>query len=162
MTTAKKYFRGFSLYELLLASCILAVSLATILALYLTCLQLNEVNRKKTLALSDLRSKMEAIKNTSFANLSTTSSGGTFHNTETFQFASFPAGESRGRIEIRFVLGDSFGYLMKSIRLVGSFRSGRRIIGEDRNLNGALDAGEDTNGNNILDGPVELETYITQ
>ncbi len=162
MKILKKGKRGFSLYELLLAACILAVTLATLLGLYLTCLELNEINRKKTLAISDLKSKMEEIKNTPFANLSTTSSGGTFNNTETFQLASFPAGEAIGRIEIQYVLGDSFGYLMKSVRLVASFRAGRRVIGEDKNLNGALDGGEDTSGNSLLNGPVELETYITQ
>jgi len=40
------------------------------------------------------------------------------------------------------------------------WRQKNRVIGEDKNLNGALDAGEDANGNKIIDSPVELTTLI--
>ena len=33
-------------------------------------------------------------------------------------------------------------------------------MGEDTNINGALNAGEDANGNGVLDSPVEMTTYI--
>ncbi|HPT07605.1 MAG TPA: hypothetical protein PLO85_05650 [Candidatus Omnitrophota bacterium] len=162
MITAKRFSTGFTLYELLIASCILAVALISILGLYVTCLQLNEINRAKTVALGDLKSKMEEIKGTPFVDLLTTGSGGTFHNGQTFQLPGFSAGNATGRIEIKYIVGETFGYLIKSIRLVASYRVSRRVIGEDRNLNGMLDAGEDTNGNTLLDGPVELETYISK
>ena len=35
-----------------------------------------------------------------------------------------------------------------------------RIIGEDRNLNGVLEAGEDANSNGIIDSPVQLVTLV--
>jgi len=35
-----------------------------------------------------------------------------------------------------------------------------RVIGEDKNLNGVLDAGEDTNGNGKIDSSVQLVTRI--
>ena len=38
--------------------------------------------------------------------------------------------------------------------------SGGRIIGEDLNLNGRLDAGEDKNGNGIIDSVVQFSSYI--
>lgn len=36
------------------------------------------------------------------------------------------------------------------------------IIGEDKNLNGALDAGEDINGNGEIDSPCQLETVMAR
>jgi hypothetical protein len=40
------------------------------------------------------------------------------------------------------------------------WRQGNRVIGEDTNLNGQLDAGEVDNGNNIIDSPVQIVTII--
>jgi len=37
-----------------------------------------------------------------------------------------------------------------------------RIIGEDKNLNGILDAGEDLNGNGELDSPVFLKSFVSR
>ena len=38
--------------------------------------------------------------------------------------------------------------------------SNGRVIGEDKNINGDLDAGEDLNGNFIIDSPVQIVSYI--
>ena len=35
-----------------------------------------------------------------------------------------------------------------------------RIFGEDKNLNGVLDAGEDKNNNGIIDSPVQIITLV--
>ena len=40
------------------------------------------------------------------------------------------------------------------------WRQGNRVIGEDTNLNGQLDAGEVDNGNNIIDSPAQIVTII--
>lgn len=42
------------------------------------------------------------------------------------------------------------------------YREKNRIIGEDANLNGVLDAGEDDNENGELDSPAHIETVIVQ
>ncbi len=41
------------------------------------------------------------------------------------------------------------------------FRAGRRIIGEDTNLNGVLDVGEDVNGDGKISSPIALQTVIS-
>ena len=46
------------------------------------------------------------------------------------------------------------------IEVVVCFRAGRRIVGEDQNLNGVLDSGEDTNSDGKLSSPVSLQTLI--
>lgn len=37
----------------------------------------------------------------------------------------------------------------------------RRVVGEDQNLNGVLDAGEDVNGNGKIDSSIVLKTLLT-
>ncbi len=39
-------------------------------------------------------------------------------------------------------------------------QSNGRLMGEDSNLNGALNTGEDVNGNGTIDSPVQLIAYI--
>ena len=39
---------------------------------------------------------------------------------------------------------------------------GGRVIGEDANLNGTLNTGEDKNGNYVLDSPIQLTTYVAK
>ena len=46
------------------------------------------------------------------------------------------------------------------IYVSGCWASRGRAIGEDRNCNGRLDAGEDANNNTLMDGPVALVTRI--
>ena len=41
-------------------------------------------------------------------------------------------------------------------------QTNNRIIGEDTNFNGQLNAGEDKNGNGVLDSPAQLVSYIVQ
>jgi len=46
------------------------------------------------------------------------------------------------------------------IKIVVCYRQRNRIIGEDANFNGALDAAEDANGNGELDSPCQIESVI--
>jgi hypothetical protein len=41
-----------------------------------------------------------------------------------------------------------------------SFKVGNRIVGEDLNLNGALNAGEDQNGDGMINSPASIRTLI--
>ena len=54
---------------------------------------------------------------------------------------------------------DSNPELLK-VTISVSWKQGNTVVGEDRNLDGSLNAGEDSNGNGILDSPVELTTLI--
>ncbi|HNS71498.1 MAG TPA: prepilin-type N-terminal cleavage/methylation domain-containing protein [bacterium] len=53
----------------------------------------------------------------------------------------------------------SDGSLMQ-IEAVVCFNSGFQVIGEDKNLNGVLDSGEDTNGDGKISSPVDIKTVI--
>lgn len=46
--------------------------------------------------------------------------------------------------------------------VVVCYRTGNRIVGEDRNFNATLDAGEDTNNDRKISSPVSLSTLIMQ
>ena len=49
-----------------------------------------------------------------------------------------------------------------NVEVVVCLRVGNRTMGEDTNLNGVLDAGEDRTINNRIDSPVMLRTLITR
>ena len=47
------------------------------------------------------------------------------------------------------------------LEVVVCYKAGKRVIGEDQNLNGQLDAGEDVNNDGKITSPVTLKTIIT-
>ena len=52
---------------------------------------------------------------------------------------------------------------LREVRIVVTYEERqRRIIGEDRNFNGALDGGEDINGDGRLTSPCEIVTFATR
>ncbi|MDD5166471.1 MAG: prepilin-type N-terminal cleavage/methylation domain-containing protein, partial [Candidatus Omnitrophica bacterium] len=59
--------KSFTLAELMIASAVLVTVLAGLLAVFVNCIFLNELNRRLTLAYSAVEAEMEAIKNTPFA-----------------------------------------------------------------------------------------------
>ncbi len=149
---SKKSRRGFTLIELLVTVGILAFGLCGLLMTYINMLVLSDMARDFTMATSVLQDKMEEIKKVAFADLSAL-------DATTFDVDGFAAGEAKGRIEV-----SDTGYAdLERVRLVICFKTRRRVIGEDRNFNGALDTGEDTLiSNTRLDSPAELITLIAK
>lgn len=146
--------RAFSLVELMLAIAILTVGILGLLASYINILTLNETSRKFNLVINALQAQEELLRNENFDNL-------LGYNGNIFDITGFAAGDAKGRIE---ATATDYGDLVR-IRIVASYRTKEgRIIGEDRNLNGSLDAllGEDANGNGILDSPAEIVTLIVR
>lgn len=142
---------GFTLIEVLLAMTVLVVCLTSILLTYVHMFILSDLSRDLTLSTNAVQDKMEEIKKTDFDSLSAL-------NGTTFDITGFAASDAKGLIQ---VIDTAYADL-KRIRLVACFKSRRRIIGEDANLNGVLNAGEDTNANGRLDSPVELVTLISR
>ena len=106
-----------------------------------------------TNALTDAQSKLEEMRSDTFSQITTDySSGGTPGNT-----FNLTQGNGKGVIYI-----DSSNSTLLTITIVVSWQNNqdRRIIGEDLNLNGVLDAGEDTDGNGKLSSPVTLVGLI--
>lgn len=145
--------KGFTIIEVLLTSSILALVLCGLLLVYVNLLLLGDISRKMTLAANAAQAKLEEIKNITFENLDA-------ENGDTFDVPGFNASDARGLVQV-----SGTGYSdLKKVRIVVSFRQkGTRVIGEDKNLNGSLDSGEDVSSpNGQLDSPVELITLIAK
>lgn len=140
---------GFTLVELIIAAGIMGVVVVGILIGYVRCMELNEVSANKSLATKAARSRMEEIKGTAFAGLATS-----------FNNVAFPVTGFTG-MGISYV--DSPDTENREVTVSVSWRQKNgRVYGEDKDLDGVLDAGEDLNGNGKLDAPVQIVDRIFQ
>lgn len=146
-----KSARGFSLVELLFTFSILAFTLCGILLTYIQMFLLSDLARDTTYATNAVQAKMEEIKNTAFDSIS-------LYNDTAFDIPGFAAEDAKGRVE---VYSTAYADLYR-VRVMASFKSRKRLIGEDANLNGEFNTGEDANGNDRLDPAVELVTLISR
>ena len=92
------------------------------------------------------KARMETIRNEDFGNLVTNYHGVTF--TE----ANFNG------IGVSYVDTSDPDLYQITVSFCFATKNGR-VIGEDDDLDGNLDAGEDDNGNGIIDSPVQLVTF---
>lgn len=143
--------KGFTLIELLLAFAILAFCLCGILLTYINMFLLSDLSRDLTLTTNAVQAKTEEIKKTPFDNLLSL-------NGTTFNLNPFPASDAKGFIEVT----DTTYSDLKRVRVIAAFKSRLRLIGEDKNLNGVLDPGEDTDNNGALYWPIEVVTFIAR
>ena len=139
--------QGFTLAELIVSAGILGVVIAGILVSYMRCMELNEASRNKSLAIKAARDRMEVIKTTPLASLVAT------YNNVPFDVTGF--------------VGKGISYVTvldsKNVQVVVSVswkQKNGRVYGEDKNLNGVLDAGEDKNSDGKLNSPVDITTRI--
>ena len=136
-------------------------------------LVLTDLSRDLTVASNAAQAKMEEIKKTTFTSLDASlcdvcncpASG--FRNGCVFNVMGFSNSDAKGRIEITdLILRNPATETLKEVRVVISFKSRGRVIGEDQNLNGKWDAGEDKIGTGYaagrLDSPVELISLIAK
>ncbi len=146
--------KGYSIAEILITSAILIIVIAGLIQLFVNTSELSDISKDTTTAVNEAQSQMEEIRSSTYSSIATNyASGGTPGNTFT------PSqGTGKGIIYI-----DSSNSDLLQIEVDVSFRTRRgRIIGEDLNLDGVLDAGEDTNGNGQLDSPVKLICYLAE
>lgn len=139
--------RGFTLVELIISAAIMAAVVAGILVSYIRCMELNEASQNKSMALKAARSRMEAIKGSDYDNLLANYHGVTFNVTG--------------------FVGKGVSYVTvldaKNTRVIVSVswrQKNGRVYGEDKNLNGVLNGGEDGNADNMLNSPVDITTRI--
>lgn len=162
--------QGFTLAELMVAALILVTILVGLLASYVTCFDLNETSKNTTLAVDAAQQKMAQVSDYSFANACSNFNNTNFTLADS-DLALMPAGESRGKIYVYAYTGSStsnscadctcdYDMLRVVVSVCWRQKSGR-VIGEDKDLDGILDAGEDTNGNGKIDSPVQLVAFLT-
>jgi Tfp pilus assembly protein PilV len=143
--------KGFTLIEVMLAAAFLIIVLGGLLATYISCFELISTSRNLTLAVNAARGKVEEIRDYSFNQIYSD-----YDNT-TFTVNEMSTGNSRGVVYVDNTNPD----LLQVIVSVCWRQRANRIIGEDLDLDGNLDTGEDTNFNNMIDSPAQLITLIT-
>jgi len=144
----KKFNRqGMTLPELMIAVGILALCITGILAGYLRSMELNEISRNMSIAVKAAQSRLAVIRSTTFANIKTTFDDVAFDVTGI---------DAKG---VSYV-DDTDPDLLKIDVCVSWRTTNGRIFGQDSNLNGQIDGGEDTDSNGMLDAPVQITTYI--
>ncbi len=140
---------GFSLVEVILATAILASALVGILGTYVTCLVLMTTSQNVNAATNAAQGIIEEIRSTPFTQVVDDYNGMVF----TVNDIPFSA-------RVVYV-DDSVNAEFLDVTVSICWRQGNRIIGEDTNLNGVLDAGEDTiEANGIIDSTVQLKTRV--
>ncbi len=139
--------RGFSLIETILAIAILAFAVCAVLQTYVTCFALSSISESVNIATNASQGLLEEMRSSNFNQLYDTYNG--------LHFIVNELANSRGIVYV----DDANPELLK-VTVSVCWRSGSRVIGEDANLNGVLDAGEDKNGNGKIDSVVELVTLI--
>jgi prepilin-type N-terminal cleavage/methylation domain-containing protein len=144
--------QGFTLIELLVVVGILAVVILGLIQTFLLGSILADLSHRKTIAVGEAQDKLEEILNHSFSTIVTDyASGGTPGNTFSLSQVT-----GAGRVAITTVSAS----LLQADIVVSFQYKGGRIYGEDLDLDGTLDAGEDANGNGVLDSGIKFSTYI--
>ncbi len=148
----KRKQQGFTLIELLVVVGILAVVILGLIQTFLLGSVLADLSHRKTIAVGEARDKLEEILNHTFANIIVDyAAGGTPGNT--FALSQITG---RGVVTVTTVTAN---LLQVDVVVCFQYRNGR-IFGEDRDLDGVLDAGEDVNGNGVIDSDIKVSTYI--
>ena len=146
---SKKHSRkGFTLSELMIGVLVLTPILIGTLATFIRSNDLNDVSANSSFALNALTNQLTVIENTEFSQLINL-------NNTTFTITGLDG--------IGVVNVDNSDPQLITVRLSFSWQEKNgRLIGEDLNLNGVLNAGEDSNGNGRLDSPVMISTLISE
>ena len=138
---------GFTLVELIAGMLVLVLAFVGILTSYMKCLELSELSINSSNAVLAAQNRVEQIKNTVYDQIQAN-----FHNV-TFTNANLNG------IGVSLVDSSNPEFLQVTVVFCWRQKSGR-ILGEDANLNGQLNAGEDVNGNGALDSPSMIGTSI--
>lgn len=147
----KNHNRGFTLLELMISCGVIIVALAGLLSTYVACLGLNETTRNTSLSLSAAQRVFEEIRSATFTGVAAAYDG---YN---FSVAGMAAGESLGHVRV-----DSSDPGLLNITMGVCWRQkGDRVIGECADSGGIL-VFVDSDGNNVLDSPVQLSTLLAQ
>jgi len=163
--------KAMTLIEVLIALAIFIVGFTGILVTYINMFILADIARNATVVNNAAQFEMEKLKKENFDNLSNYN-GNIFYvkytspdHTGIEITDTLPADASLimgvGRIDISDITAYSRSNV-KEIRITVSFRSQKRVIGGDKNLNGVPDAGDVLDQYGRIDSPVELVTLVTK
>jgi len=135
--------KGFTLAELMMVSAILIFLFAGMLMAFFRCIQLKEISQNSSMALLVTKNRMEQIRDTSFDQIFAT------YNNATFTTAGLNG------IGVSYV--DNTNPKLRIVRVAFCWQEKNgRVFGEDLNLNGQLDGGENQDGNVFIDSPAQV------
>jgi Tfp pilus assembly protein PilV len=137
---------GLTLVELLMALLILMPIFVTVMFAFIKAIELSEIARNTSLAVWASKNKMTEIENDDFIDV------------PGYHQVSFTSTSLTGT-GVTYVDSSNPNLLKVTISFSWRQKNGR-IIGEDQDLDGQLDAGEDANGDNQLSSPVGWTTLI--
>ncbi|MCK5214979.1 MAG: prepilin-type N-terminal cleavage/methylation domain-containing protein [Candidatus Omnitrophica bacterium] len=150
----KKENRGFSLIEVVFAVAVLAFVIISMIKVYIYMSVQSELAGNKTVALMLAQNKIEEIRDYSYDLIvADYASGGAVGNT--FNLTRLTGA---GAIYI-----DSSNADLLIIKVVVCWQDKyERIIGEDADLDGVLDVGEDQDSNGEISSPITVVSMITK
>lgn len=147
---------GFTLIEVLITTLFLTVALLSTLGLFAYSLSSADTSRNSTIAQYEVEGKIEEVCASDYSVIKTTyTNAGAVKNT-VFNLINDLGG--KGVVIAQEVPGATNGLIR--VKVAVCYRQGQRIVGEDTNLNGILDAGEDANANNEIDSPYAIERVV--
>ena len=138
---------GFTLLELLVAMGMLAVVVSGTVAALIACTGLTGASKNMHIATTAALGLAEEIHSAPFTQIVDD------YNNLNFLVNAIPS--SRGVVYV-----DDTNPDLLQVTVSVCWRQGGRIIGEDANLDGVLDANEDANGNGIIDSPVQIVMQV--
>ncbi len=141
------FVKSFSLAEVLLGIIILIVVISATLITYINCFILIDTIKNINIATTAAQGIIEEMRSGIFKEL--------VNNYNGLNFVVNDIPESMGTV---YINNSNQEFLEVTVSVCWKQRN--RIIGEDTNLNGSLDAGEDLNNNGIIDSPAQLTTRI--
>ena len=141
----KKSNAGLTLPELLMAILILVPLFIGAILTFVKCMEYSAMAKNSSTAILASKNRMAQIDNTIY--------GQVFAN---YNSTTFTAAGLNG-IGVTYVNNADPNLLDITISFCWRERNGR-VIGEDKDLDGVLDAGEDTDGDNMIDSLVSLTT----
>jgi hypothetical protein len=140
---------GMTLVEVMVSTGIILVSVLGILYSYVKAIEMNSIGQGAGIAIRGVKDKVEEIKAYTFAQIPA------HFNNMKFTITGL---NGRGVIYVKSPLISTH---LVEVKVVFCWRlAGGRVVGEDRDLNGVLDAGEDANGNGQLDSYVQIVTQV--
>jgi len=144
----KRFSRAFTLLELALAIAIFVIAACGILSLFISSATVAESAGNVTRAINLAREELENnIRQANFANLAS--------------YSLLPPNIPNDMSLVCYVQNHPTLNDLRQVTIVVSYRGkSRRVMGEDENLNGVLDGGEDTDGNGRLSSLCEISTFI--
>ncbi|UCB56565.1 MAG: prepilin-type N-terminal cleavage/methylation domain-containing protein [Candidatus Omnitrophota bacterium] len=179
---AVKRRAGFTLVELMVAVALLVAVLLGLLGVFIGCANLNETSRNLTIAMYGAQEQLEVIRNYDDFDMI---ANDFFVNGSPNLFD--PAGEDDDLDGVLDAGEDDNGNGVLDSPLNGAgamfispfgappdadiyqvrivvtwFQKGGRQIGEDTDLDGILDAGEDDNNDGVLSSPAQITTLVTE